>query len=110
MSDLAQSGYVPQVNSLPTSGKAFQIAVPAALIARSHPCGHSVPIVARRHKLARPHPWRNIAVAGLVAVVAVIGLVKAVDLSMQAHEPAGQHLVCRIEGFGKYEGTVCRWQ
>jgi hypothetical protein len=109
MSGLAQSGYVPQLNSLPTSGKVLQIAVPADLIARSRPCGHSVPIVVRRQKLARPHPWRNIAVAGLVAAVAVFGLVMAVDIWMQAHEAAGYHLACSIEGFGKNRGTVCRW-
>jgi hypothetical protein len=55
-----------------------QIVVPADVVARSHPSGHSVPIVRIKRKLERAHPYRNLVIVLLVSQVALFGFIFAV--------------------------------
>jgi hypothetical protein len=100
----------PQSNSISTAGNIQQIVVPAALVARSRPSGHSVPITHAKHKLKRSHPYRNMMTPCLVAVVALIGLTIAVDYSVEAGRAAGYQLVCPVVGGGKGAVRICRWE
>jgi hypothetical protein len=99
----------PQSNFISTTGNVPQIVVSAALAARSRPSRHSVPITHAKHKLNRSHPYRNMITPCLVAVVALIGLIMAVDYSVEAGRAAGYQLVCPVVGGGDRVVRICRW-
>jgi hypothetical protein len=105
-----QAEVSPQPNFISTAGNIPQIVVPAALVARSRPSRHSVPITHAKHKLRRIHPYRNMITPCLVAVVALIGLVMAVDYSVEAGRAAGYQLACPLVGGGKGAVRICRWE
>lgn len=100
----------PQSNFVSTAGNIPQILVPADLVKRSRPSRHSVPIAHAKHKLKRSHPYRDMITPCLVAVVALIGLIVAVDYSVETGRAAGYHLVCPVVGSGKGAVRICRWE
>jgi len=63
--------------------------VPAEVIARSQPSGHSVPIVRGTQKSKRAHPYRNLVMASLVSL---FGMGIAVYYSIEAGRGAGSRL------------------
>ncbi|HEY6255949.1 MAG TPA: hypothetical protein VIY51_09175 [Xanthobacteraceae bacterium] len=87
-----------------------QIVVPADLVARSHPAGHSVPLVCTKRKFKRAHPYRILALALLVSLVALMGLTVAVDHALEAGRDAGYHLVCTADGSGARAHLACHWE
>jgi hypothetical protein len=103
-------GASPQLNSFSINENIPRIVVPADLVARSRPSGHSVPIVHTRQKLKRAHPYRNLVVASSVVLVALFGQIIAVYCSIEAGRNAGHHLVCPVVGGGKGARTICYWE
>ena len=85
------------------------VLVPADVIARSRPSGHSVPIARARQRIERRHPLRNVAVALLIALVPLLGLGALIYYSMDAQQRAGLHLVCHTEQTGRATHSVCNW-
>jgi hypothetical protein len=115
MSTLAQEAPIEadnirQSNSLATKDKITQIIVPAKLIARSLPSGHSVPIIRIRRKLERARPFRNLVVVSLLSLVALFGVGILIYYSVEAERAAGNHLICSAVGVGKGLHTVCHWE
>jgi hypothetical protein len=92
------------------AGDTDVIAVPAEIVARSRPAGRSVPLVAKRRQRERPHPFRNLAMALLMALVPLIALILAGYYFDNAELSAGYHLDCSVTGQGKYAHTNCDWK
>ena len=115
MSTLAQEAPIEadnirQSNSLATKDKITQIIVPAKLIARSLPSGHSVPIIRMRRLLKRAHPVRNLVILCLFLLFALFGVGTMIYYSMEAGRAAGYHLACSETGVGRWVHTVCQWE
>ena len=87
-----------------------EIVVPDELVTRSRPTGHSVPIIRKRRHRSRPHPCRNLAIACLVALTSMFGLVLVVKSSVAAGQAAGYHLVCPIVETPKGPVSGCHWE
>lgn len=87
-----------------------QIIVPAELVARSHPTGHSVPIVREKRKLLRPHPYRLVAMALVTTLVLGLGVVGTVYYAVEVGQGAGYHLACPIVGTGRWAHYECHWE
>src|SRR5438105_8695061 len=100
--------HIVEAADLITSGP--QVFVPADLIARSRPSRHSVPIARMKRKLERVHPYRNVVVALLVALVALSAVTIAVYHSMDMGRAAGYRLTCSVVGIGKSARSVCHWE
>jgi hypothetical protein len=100
----------PQSNFVAMGGSVPQIVVPADLVARSRPSGHSVPLTHAKHKLKRSRAYRNMIAACLAALVAMFGLIVAIDYSVEAGRDAGYQLVCPVLGSGKAAVRICQWQ
>ncbi len=90
------------------SERISRIVVPADVVARSHPSGHSVPIIAMKPKPRRAHPYRTVGVLVLLAVLALIGLGVAGHYGIEAQREAGYRLTCEVSGASA--GTVCHWE
>jgi hypothetical protein len=106
------SGYAQRA-SMPQTGisDGHEVVVPPDLVARSRPMGHSVPIVRTRQKRSRTHPYRNLAIPVLIAVVSVFGLILAVDFSVATGQDAGYHLACVKVSTGRGgEMPSCHWE
>jgi hypothetical protein len=101
---------IPQSNSLSIKDNITEIVVPADVVARSHPSGHSVPIIGKRRKLIRAHPYRNLVIISLVSLAALIGVCFIVYVAIEEHRAAGYHLACSTVGVGKGAHTVCNWE
>ena len=89
-----------------------QFTVPAELVARSRPAGHSVPIVRARQKLRRSHPYRLGVAALLLTLVLVLGMLGGVYYVLEAGSAAGYHLVCTTVGApgSKTAHVDCHWE
>jgi hypothetical protein len=89
-----------------------QFIVPAELVARSRPAGHSVPIVRARQKLRRSHPYRLVVGALLLTLVLVLGMVGGVYYVLETGSAAGYHLVCTTVGApdSKTAHVDCHWE
>jgi hypothetical protein len=71
-----------------------QIIVPADLVTRSRPSGHSVPLVRKREKLNNRYPYRYLVIGLLVSLIATAATGAAFYYSDKMHRDAGYHLVC----------------
>jgi hypothetical protein len=87
-------------------GQINQTTVPAD--PTSHAWGHSVPLIRRREKLKRPHPYRNLTIVLLVSLFALLAMSMVVVFSDKAQRDAGYHLVCH--GLGKVKRANCIWE
>jgi hypothetical protein len=91
-----------------------QIVVPADVVARSRPTGHSVPIIRPHRKLKRSPPIRKLiivsAVTSLVALAVLFSLSMRIYSSYEPLRAAGYHLVCQelVTG-GSGLQRVCHW-
>jgi hypothetical protein len=92
------------------SQETTSIEVPADVIARSRPSGHSVPLARARSKVVRKHPFRNLAVAFLIAFIPLMGIGTLIYYSAVEQRNAGNHLVCFTEGTGRFMHSVCHWE
>ncbi len=92
------------------SQETTSIEVPADVVARSRPSRHSVPLASAKHKVARTHPFRNLAVAFLIALVPLMGLGVLTYYSAAEELSAGNHMVCVIGGTGRLQHSVCHWE
>jgi hypothetical protein len=94
-----------------------EIVVPADLVARSRPAGHSVPII-RAKRESRRAPWcRNLVIASVVAPVVALAVLAGLSMliyhSFEPKREAGYHLVCQAVltgGRGLREESVCHWE
>jgi hypothetical protein len=102
--------YLSQQTSEPARASVARIEVPADVVARSRPSRHSVPLAHARHKVARTHPFRNLAVAFLIALVPLIGIGVLIYYSAAEERSAGNHVVCVTEGVGRFMHPVCGWE
>jgi hypothetical protein len=87
-----------------------QIIVPADLVARSQPSGHSVPLLRKREKLGSRFPYRNLAIGLLVALIATAGTGAALYYSYKMERDAGYQLVCTEIARTKITERDCSWQ
>src|SRR5689334_1285821 len=106
------SGYAQRASMLQTGfSDSHEVVVPPDLVARSRPMGHSVPIVRTRRKRIRAHPYRNLAIPVVIALVSLFGLVLAVDFSVATGQNAGYHLVCvKVSTGRRGEVPSCHWE
>jgi hypothetical protein len=100
----------PEVPVAGMSNATPLILVPAAIVAQSHPCGHSVPIIRARRRRQRAHPYRNLFMAFLIALVPMSLLVAGVYYSVEVQRSAGFHLVCSILEDGSRTRSICHWE
>jgi hypothetical protein len=89
---------IRQPRSLPLDGSNACVIVPAELVERSRPCGHSVPIIRMKQKLQRLHPYRSLMVVSLICLGMVFAAILAVYDQIQAQRDAGYQLVCQQRG------------
>jgi hypothetical protein len=87
-----------------------QIIVPADLVARSQPSGHSVPLFRKRGRLESRFPYRNLVIGLLVALIATAGTGAALYRSYQMERDAGYQLVCTQIVRTKITERDCSWQ
>ena len=87
-----------------------QIIVPADLVTRSQPSGHSVPLVRKTEKLETRFPYRNLVIGLLVALIATAGTGAALYYSYKMERNAGYQLVCTEIVRTKITERDCSWQ
>jgi hypothetical protein len=78
---------------------ATEIVVPADLVARSRPSGHSVPITRMRQKVKRAHPYRNLINALLLTLVFLFVMSLSIYL-IDAARAARHHVLYWLAGVG----------
>jgi len=95
----------------------IEIVVPADVVARSHPTGHSVPIVQAKRKRKHAPSYRNLIIASVLASLVAAALLFVMSMQVyQSFEPqreAGYHLVCQpvvTGGRGLRQDSVCHWE
>src|ERR1700722_11762724 len=76
-----------------------EIVVPAELVARSRPSGHSVPITRMKEQLQRPDPYSNMSVAALLTMVLLLA-VSIGFYAIDAVRAAGYRLPYWLAGAG----------
>jgi hypothetical protein len=108
----AIAGSVAQIEAFrfPMGEHPPQIIVPAEIVARSRPSGHSVPIVGAKRKLTRTHPYRLVVGALLLSLVLGLGLVGVIYYAVEEGNLAGYHLVCATTGTGRGARFECHWE
>jgi hypothetical protein len=82
-----------------------EIVVPADLVARSRPSGHSVPITRMRQKVRRVHPYRNLINALLLTLVLLFVMSLAIYL-IDAMRAARYYLLYWLVGVGGLMAVV----
>ncbi len=95
-----------------------EIVVPADLVARSHPTGHSVPIIRTKRQRKRAPSYRNLIIASVLASLVAGAVLFVMSMRIyQSFEPereAGYHLVCELVvtggGKGLRQDRVCHWE
>jgi hypothetical protein len=87
-----------------------RIIVPADLVARSQPSGHSVPLLRKREKAETGFPYRNLVIGLLVALIATAGSGAALYYSYEMERDAGYQLVCTQTVRTKITERDCSWQ
>jgi hypothetical protein len=87
-----------------------QIIVPADVVARSQPSGHSVPLFRKRERLESRFPYRNLVIGLLVALIATAGTGAALYYSYKMERNAGYQLVCTEIVRTKITERDCSWQ
>jgi hypothetical protein len=87
-----------------------EIIVPADLVARSQPSGHSVPLLRKRKTLESRFPYRNLVIGFLVALIATAGTGAALYYSYKMERDAGYQLVCTEIVRTKITERDCSWQ
>jgi hypothetical protein len=86
-----------------------QIVVPADLVTRSQPSGHSVPLLRKREKAENRFPYRNLMIGLLVALIATAGTGAALYYSYKMERDAGYQLVCHEVMRTKITERDCSW-
>jgi hypothetical protein len=87
-----------------------QIIIPADIVLRSHPSGHSVPLVRKREELKNRRPYRNLMIGLLVALIATAGTGMALYYSYKMERDAGYQLVCTQVVLSKITQRDCVWR
>jgi hypothetical protein len=87
-----------------------QITVPADVVLRSHPSGHSVPLVRKREERKNRHPYRNLMIGLLVALIATAVTGMALYYSYKMERDAGYQIVCTQVVLSKITQRDCVWR
>jgi hypothetical protein len=93
-----EANSIRQPRSVPLDGSNPSVIVPAELVERSRPCGHSVPIIRMKQELQRSHPYRSLMVVSLICLGLVFAAIYAAYAQIQAQRGAGYQLVCQQRG------------
>ncbi len=87
-----------------------QIVVSADLVARSHPSGHSVPLLRKRERSKNRYPHLYLMIGVLVSLIATAATGTAFYYSDKMHRDAGYHLVCNQIVLSKTSRIDCIWE